>query len=191
MELSSEAEKAKAFLEARKRYGEDYDKTIKPQLEVAQRFIGASVEYGKLAISSLILINGGGLAGLLAIHPLVRDLNQTWLIGAMWVAALFALGVFCAMAAAAVAFFNFATQATASWARLEGDDTWLKQWHFPFVDKSTTQQMSTNNNTIRQSALDQSKWAYKWALVLAIVSAACAALGGIGLAFKLFFLTLI
>jgi hypothetical protein len=102
-----------AYLQRRKAYAEDFDKTILPTIQVGQTYIESQTVFAKLAISYLFLANGGGLAAILAVQPLLRDVNQTWLQQAVWIGSIFGGGLFCAAVCAALFYLNHSQNAAA------------------------------------------------------------------------------
>jgi hypothetical protein len=93
--------------QAQQRYVDKYDKLVTPDKVTAMELLKLSTEYGKLTLTSLIFGNGGGLATVLAIYPLIRDSNQIWLAQQLWVAVAFVVGLFLAVVTAAVASLSF------------------------------------------------------------------------------------
>lgn len=118
------------FIGRREKYAEDFSKTVTPFTDISMRFLTFGVEYGKTTVSYLFLINTGGLAGILALYPLVREINQVWLFQAMLPAALFGIGLALATVSAALAYLNFNYNSKIYFARALDDDNWLKHWHF-------------------------------------------------------------
>lgn len=119
-----------AFLKKREQYGEDYSKTVKPSLDLHMQCVGYALQYSKLTVSYLFIINVGGLAGMLAIAPLIRDFNQVWLVQSLWIAFLFGAGLFFAAVTAAVVYLNFTMNARLYQVRATEDTNWLLVWYF-------------------------------------------------------------
>lgn len=90
----------------RKLFVDDFEKSSKFDFAIAAEFLKGHIEFGKMTISHLFFINGGGLAALVALHPLLRDANQLWLLQQMWSAIGFGLGLAFVTAAAVAQSFN-------------------------------------------------------------------------------------
>lgn len=172
------------FLEQREKYGADYSKTVVPLQELMIKFVGFGVEYGKVTISYLFLINAGGLAGIVALYPLVRQGNQVWLYKAMLPAVLFGAGLLLVTVSAAVAYVNFNYNATTFLARATDDNNWLKYWHFG-IHKPTAEEFSKINQRVIQRALRLSTRTVWLSQTFAILSVCCGVAGGITLLISL------
>lgn len=172
------------YVERRLKYAQDYDQTVKPTLELYKSQIGFAVEYGKVTLSYLFLSNAGGLAGMLAIFPLVRDLNQLWLAQSFWIAVLFGVGILFAAITAGASYANFTANARLYHAMATDKENWLGVWHLG-LHQPTTQDFSKINQLYMVNA---SKWSVattKIAVVCGTLSGLCSMAGGIGLAWSL------
>jgi hypothetical protein len=174
----------------RQQYAEQYSKTVVPQIDRSIKFVEIGAQYGKQTLGYLFLLNGGGLAALVALHPLVKDVHQAWLPSVMIVAVLFGFGLLLAAVCAAAAYHNQTSNALSSFTTGTTDDLWLRQWYFE-LHKPSTQQISAANDEVRKNASKQIVRAYWAALGAGVASAAFAAGGGVALAYKLFTLAMV
>ncbi|WP_020696535.1 hypothetical protein [Reyranella massiliensis] len=172
------------FLARRANYGQDYERTIKPTLELYRDQVGFGVEYGKITLSYLFLSNAGGLAGMLAIAPLVRDLNQLWLMQSLWIAIAFGVGILFAAITAGASYANFTANARIYHTMAADKDNWLGAWHFG-LHQQTTQDFSRINQDYVRRASEWSIRTTKIAVICGIISGLCSAIGGIALAWSL------
>ncbi|WP_439614200.1 hypothetical protein [Reyranella sp.] len=179
-----------SFLEQRKRYSEDFDKVVTPVWELYQHSVSAGMEYGKLTISYLFLTNAGGLAGLLALAPLMKEVNHLWLKGVIWVAVAFGIGLLFTAITAATSYANFTWNARLYAAKATDLENWLHVWHFS-LDRTTTMAFSKENQARMTNA---AKWSSRttWtAVICGILAGLCSTIGGIGLALSLIKLGLV
>jgi len=173
-----------SFLDKRKRYSEDFDKVVTPVWELYKHSVSAGMEYGKLTISYLFLTNAGGLAGLLALAPLMKDVDHLWLKSVVWIAVAFGIGLLFTAVTAATSYANFTWNARVYSAKATDLENWLHVWHFD-LDNTTTQAFSKEN---QGRMVNAAKWSARttWtAVTCGIVAGLCSTIGGIGLAVSL------
>jgi hypothetical protein len=119
-----------AFREAQRRYIEKHEKLVKPDNALAVELIKLGTDFGKMTVTYLVVGNGGGLAALLAIHPLLRDGNQIWLVQQVWVAVAFAIGLFLAVLTAAIGYLTFIGGIRTRWSMAHHNAVWISRSEF-------------------------------------------------------------
>jgi hypothetical protein len=168
------------YIKTRQDYANDYDKTAKPYFEAALRMDASAVEYAKLAISYLFLVNAGGLGAIVAVYPLVRDTNQLWLQSALWPACLFGFGLMLATSCAAAAYSNLVHNSDAAVQLAVYQETVLKTWYFGQKHELDADEQRLRKKTRLARAIT------KMGLTLALTSMFCGVAGGLILIWSLY-----
>lgn len=147
------------FQQAQDSYVTKYDKLVKSDLQLSVEAFKAAADFGKLAVTYLLLGNTGGLAALVVLAPIMRDTNQLWLGQQLWTAICFAGGAILAVAIVAVVHFNFTSHGWTLWAQAKRNDVWIKgvdfglspQWksamndHFAKVEETNSKRANLTN----------------------------------------------
>jgi hypothetical protein len=165
--------------EARRRFTEDYDKTVKPLLGLAMDYSRLSVEYGKVTLQYLFLFNGGGLTGLVALYPTVK--SSAWVAESIWSAGFFGCGLFFVSAAAGISFVTQQQAALYCYQHASDEEAWVAD----HCSRDPQRETIASEPRRRRRFEPGINRATKYAVAFAIVSAASAIAGGIWLAVSL------
>jgi hypothetical protein len=159
------------FNDAQQRFIEKHDKLVRPDHQLAVELVKAGAEYGKQTVTFLVVGNAGGLAALLALHPLLRDTNQLWLVHQVWVAALFATGLFFGSLTAAFAYLSFLGGVQTRWNIAHSNSVWIARMEFGSdpVWATKTQEAHRQRWT----------WFDKFSVVTSWIAVGCAVVSGL------------
>ncbi|WP_295142757.1 hypothetical protein [uncultured Reyranella sp.] len=115
------------FQQAQREYVELHAKLVRPDHALAVDAVKLSFEYAKMTLTFLVVGNVGGLLGLLAVHPMIKEhLNQDWILQQMAPATAFAVGAACAVISAALAYLNWFANALTRYSMAEINEFWVK-----------------------------------------------------------------
>ena len=161
---------------AQKDYVEKHAKWVQPDVTLGAEFFRIGSEYARLTISYLVLGNAGGLTALLAVFPLVRDSNQTWLVNQTHVAIVFAVGLFFGGTSGALAYYNYTMHGIARWGRAANNDLLLKMVDYKF-DRDKVEQAMSDNWTKIDSYDFHAGLSYRVSVYCALISACAWSVG--------------